>query len=78
MTRFLLYPLAAIGAAAVATIATSVAISREARRLDDADVFIGILAAAAPPAPTDAYVDQTLRDLSAQWDYLARDIEAGR
>jgi hypothetical protein len=78
--NFVLYPLAAVGAAAAVVVATAVAISREARRLDD-DYLVGQLhaiAAQQPPAPSDTYVDLLLHDISATWDYTARDIEAGR
>lgn len=58
MTRFVLYPLAAVGAAALAAVGTGVAVARSARRLDD---YVAPLAATPVPRLTPAEEEALIR-----------------
>lgn len=65
MIRIVLYPLAAVGAATVALIATCAAVTRQERRIDDARLVAQLraLADAQPPAPS----DESLAELEQMW-----------
>lgn len=65
MTKLVLYPLAAVGAATTALVAAFAAICREERRIEDAriDRHLRTLAEVRPPVLT----DESLAELEQLW-----------